>query len=52
MTLMTIASKQRFKIEELLKVETIVASGTKLNLNLYAIDRQVDEYRQGDNGLF
>ena len=34
------------KIEELLEeMETIVASGTKLNLN-YAIDEMVDEYEQ------
>ena len=36
------------KIEELLEeMETIVASGTKLNLG-YAIDEMVDEYEQED----
>lgn len=42
----TIAKTKDLKIEELLEeMETIVASGTKLNLN-YAIDEMVDEYGQ------
>jgi ATP-dependent DNA helicase RecQ len=46
MTLETIAKNKGLKIEELLEeMETIVASGTKLNLN-YAIDEMVDEYEQ------
>ncbi len=46
MTLETIAKNKGLKIEELLEeMETIVASGTKLNLG-YAIDEMVDEYEQ------
>ena len=46
MTLETIAKNMGLKIEELLEeMETIVASGTKLNLG-YAIDEMVDEYEQ------
>ncbi len=46
MTLETIAKNKSLKIEELLEeMETIVASGTKLNLG-YAIDEMVDEYEQ------
>ena len=46
MTLETIAKNRGLKIEELLEeMETIVASGTKLNLT-YAIDEMVDEYEQ------
>ena len=42
----TIAKNKTLKIEELLEeMETIVASGTKLNLG-YAIDEMVDEYEQ------
>ena len=42
----TIAKNKDLKIDELLEeMETIVASGTKLNLN-YAIDDMVDEYEQ------
>lgn len=42
----TIAKNRDLKIEDLLEeMETIVASGTKLNLN-YAIDEMVDEYEQ------
>ena len=42
----TIAKNKQLKIEELLEeMETIVASGTKLNLG-YAIDEMVDEYEQ------
>jgi len=42
----TIAKTKDLKIDELLEeMETIVASGTKLNLN-YAIDEMVDEYDQ------
>lgn len=42
----TIAKNKELKIEELLEeMETIVASGTKLNLG-YAIDEMVDEYEQ------
>lgn len=42
----TIAKTKELKLEELLEeMETIVASGTKLNLN-YAIDEMVDEYEQ------
>ncbi len=46
MALETIAKNKGLKIEELLEeMETIVASGTKLNLG-YAIDEMVDEYEQ------
>ncbi len=46
MTLETIAKNKSLKLEELLEeMETIVASGTKLNLG-YAIDEMVDEYEQ------
>ena len=46
MALETIAKNRELKIEELLEqMETIVASGTKLNLD-YAIDEMVDEYEQ------
>ncbi len=46
MNLETIAKTKGLKIEELLEeMETIVASGTKLNLS-YAIDEMVDEYEQ------
>jgi ATP-dependent DNA helicase RecQ len=42
----TIAKTKDLKIEELLEeMETIVASGTKLNLD-YAIDEMVDQYEQ------
>jgi ATP-dependent DNA helicase RecQ len=42
----TIAKNKGLKIEELLEeMETIAASGTKLNLN-YAINEMVDEYEQ------
>ncbi|MFC4263138.1 DNA helicase RecQ [Ferruginibacter yonginensis] len=42
----TIAKTKELKLEELLEeMETIVASGTKLNLG-YAIDEMVDEYEQ------
>ncbi len=42
----TIAKNKDLRIEELLEeMETIVASGTKLNLN-YAINDMVDEYEQ------
>ena len=42
----TIAKTKELKIEQLLEeMETIVASGTKLNLG-YAIDEMVDEYEQ------
>jgi ATP-dependent DNA helicase RecQ len=42
----TIAKNRDLRIDELLEqMETIVASGTKLNLN-YAIDEMVDEYEQ------
>ena len=42
----TIAKTKDLRIDELLEeMETIVASGTKLNLN-YAIDEMVDEYDQ------
>jgi ATP-dependent DNA helicase RecQ len=45
-TLETIAKNKSLKLEELLEeMETIVASGTKLNLG-YAIDEMVDEYEQ------
>ncbi len=48
MTLETIAKNKGLKLEELLEeMETIVASGTKLNLG-YAIDEMVDEYEQED----
>ena len=44
----TIAKSKDMKIEQLLEeMETIVASGTKLNLN-YAIDQMVDEVDQLD----
>ena len=42
----TIAKTKDLRIDQLLEeMETIVASGTKLNLN-YAIDDMVDEYEQ------
>jgi ATP-dependent DNA helicase RecQ len=42
----TIAKNKELRIDELLEeMETIVASGTKLNLD-YAIDEMVDEYEQ------
>jgi ATP-dependent DNA helicase RecQ len=42
----TIAKNKDLRIDELLEqMETIVASGTKLNLN-YAINDMVDEYEQ------
>jgi ATP-dependent DNA helicase RecQ len=42
----TVAKNKGLRIDELLEeMETIVASGTKLNLN-YAIDEMVDEYEQ------
>ncbi len=42
----TIAKNKDLRIDELLEeMETIVASGTKLNLN-YAIEEMVDEYEQ------
>jgi ATP-dependent DNA helicase RecQ len=42
----TIAKNKDLRIDELLEeMESIVASGTKLNLN-YAIDEMVDEYEQ------
>jgi ATP-dependent DNA helicase RecQ len=42
----TIAKNKDLKIDQLLEeMETIVASGTKLNLD-YAIDEMVDEYEQ------
>lgn len=42
----TIAKNKELKLEQLLEeMETIVASGTKLNLG-YAIDEMVDEYEQ------
>ncbi len=45
-TLETIARNRDLKLEQLLEeMETIVASGTKLNLG-YAIDEMVDEYDQ------
>ena len=45
-SLETIAKNKDLRIDELLEqMETIVASGTKLNLN-YAIDEMVDEYEQ------
>jgi ATP-dependent DNA helicase RecQ len=44
----TIAKNKDLRIDELLEqMETIVASGTKLNLN-YAIDEMVDEYEQDE----
>ncbi len=44
----TVAKTRGLKIDELLEeMETIVASGTKLNLN-YAIDEMVDEYEQDE----
>jgi ATP-dependent DNA helicase RecQ len=47
-TLDTIAKNRDMKLEELLEaMETIVASGTKLNLN-YAIDQMVDEDDQDE----
>jgi ATP-dependent DNA helicase RecQ len=47
-TLDTIAKNRDMKMEELLEaMETIVASGTKLNLN-YAIDQMVDEDDQDE----
>ena len=42
----TVAKNRDLRIDELLEeMETIVASGTRLNLN-YAIDEMVDEYEQ------
>ncbi|HCF64202.1 MAG TPA: DNA helicase RecQ [Chitinophagaceae bacterium] len=42
----TIAKQKELRLDELLEeMETIVASGTKLNLN-YAIEEMVDEYEQ------
>src|SRR5690606_36648700 len=42
----TIAKTKELKLDQLLEqMETIVASGTKLNLD-YAIDEMVDEYEQ------
>jgi ATP-dependent DNA helicase RecQ len=44
----TIAKNRDLRIDELMEqMETIVASGTKLNLN-YAIDEMVDEYEQDE----
>lgn len=44
----TVAKSRGLRIDELLEeMETIVASGTKLNLN-YAIDEMVDEYEQDE----
>ena len=44
----TIAKTKDLRIDELLEeMETIVASGTKLNLD-YAIDEMVDEYEQDE----
>ncbi len=44
----TVAKTRDLRIDELLEeMETIVASGTKLNLN-YAIDEMVDEYEQDE----
>ncbi len=44
----TIAKNKELRIDELLEeMETIVASGTKLNLN-YAINDMVDEYEQAE----
>ncbi|MGG9964017.1 DNA helicase RecQ [Ferruginibacter sp. SUN106] len=44
----TLAKNRGLRIDELLEeMETIVASGTKLNLN-YAIDEMVDEYEQDE----
>jgi ATP-dependent DNA helicase RecQ len=46
MPLETIAKNKDMKVEELLEeMETIAASGTKLNLN-YAIEQMLDEYDQ------
>jgi ATP-dependent DNA helicase RecQ len=46
MGLETIAKNKDMRIDELLEeMETIVASGTRLNLN-YAIEDMVDEYEQ------
>ena len=46
MSLETIAKNKDMRIDELLEeMETIVASGTRLNLN-YAIEDMVDEYEQ------
>jgi ATP-dependent DNA helicase RecQ len=48
MPLDTIARNKGMKMDELLEeMETIVASGTKLNLN-YAINEMVDEHDQGE----
>ena len=45
-SLETIAKNKELRIDELLEeMETIVASGTKLNLD-YAINEMVDEYEQ------
>jgi ATP-dependent DNA helicase RecQ len=44
----TIAKQKELRLDELLEeMETIVASGTKLNLK-YAIDEMVDEYEQDE----
>lgn len=44
----TVAKSRDLRIDELLEeMETIVASGTKLNLD-YAIDEMVDEYEQDE----
>jgi len=44
----TLAKNRGLRIDELLEeMETIVASGTKLNLD-YAIDEMVDEYEQDE----
>jgi ATP-dependent DNA helicase RecQ len=44
----TVAKTRDLRIDELLEeMETIVASGTKLNLN-YAINEMVDEYEQDE----
>jgi ATP-dependent DNA helicase RecQ len=44
----TVAKTRDLQIDELLEeMETIVASGTKLNLD-YAIDEMVDEYEQDE----
>ncbi|HNK27550.1 MAG TPA: ATP-dependent DNA helicase RecQ, partial [Ferruginibacter sp.] len=44
----TVAKTRDLRIDELLEeMETIVASGTKLNLD-YAIDEMVDEYEQDE----
>lgn len=44
----TIAKNKGWRLDEMLEeMETIAASGTKLNLD-YAIDEMLDEYEQGD----